>query len=272
MEGLTVCPRTALVQPILPASPNDQEGFKNDFRSFIGWYKLLESVRETFDVVTLREISLGAAHLDRYRYIVVPDCAYMQDEVVRQLGEYVQRGGRLMTAGRFAERNETGRVRPPSPQPLDRTVVPDHGRDYAGDPLRNTHAGNTPPLFLWRADTPATDAARRDGIAALRGFQAAIPLTAEFELVPDDASVGAVQYGGQNDNSRERAVYLVNGEREPVPAGRLTLKVPSAAETIEVYADTQRVDATISERTVALPAFRSSCIIKWIPLPGTSKN
>ena len=44
MEGLTVCPRAALVQPILPASPNDLEGFKNDFRSFIGWYKLLESV------------------------------------------------------------------------------------------------------------------------------------------------------------------------------------------------------------------------------------
>ena len=58
MEGLTVCPRAALVQPILPASPNDLEGFKNDFRSFIGWYKLLEGVRETFDVVTLREISL----------------------------------------------------------------------------------------------------------------------------------------------------------------------------------------------------------------------
>ena len=120
-----------------------------------------------------------------------------------------------MTAGRFAERNETGRALPLSPQPLERTVVPDHGKDYAGDPLRNTHAGNTPPLFLWRADTPATDAARRDGIAALRGFQAAIPLVAEFELLPDDASVGAVQYDGQDDDSGERAVYLVNWGRGP---------------------------------------------------------
>jgi hypothetical protein len=268
MDGLTVCPRAALVQPILPASPNDLEGFKNDFRSFIGWYKLLESARETFDVVTLREISLGATHLDRYRYIVVPDCAYVQDDVVRQLDEYVQRGGRVMTAGRFAERNETGRPRLPAPQPMQRTVVPDHGKDYAGDPLRDTHAGNTPPLFLWRADTPVTDAARRDGIAALRGFQAAVPLVADFELLPDDASVGVVQYDGQCDGSRERAVYLVNWEREPVSAGRLTLKMPSAAETIEVYADTQRVDATISDRTLTLPAFRTSCIIKWIPLPG----
>ena len=116
MEGLTVCPRAALVQPILPASPNDLEGFKNDFRSFIGWYKLLEGVRETFDVVTLREISLGAADLDRYRYIVVPDCAYLQEDVVCRLDAYVQRGGHLMTAGRFAERNETGRTLPPSSQ------------------------------------------------------------------------------------------------------------------------------------------------------------
>jgi hypothetical protein len=251
------------VQPILPASPNDLEGFKNDFRSFIGWYKLLEGVRETFDVVTLREISLGAAPLDRYRYIVVPDCAYVQEDVVRRLDEYVQRGGQLLTAGRFAERDETGRPLPPSPQPVHRTVVPDHGQVYAGDPLRDTHAGNTPPLFLWRADTPATDSARRAGLAALRQIQAAIPRVAEFTLRPDDAPVSCVQYDGPG----VWALYLVNSGREPVPADRLTLKVPAAAETIEVYADTQLVDVRISDQTVTLPAFRTSCIVKSAVVP-----
>ena len=95
-----------------PSSPNDLEGFKNDFRSFMGWYKLLEGVHETFDVVTLREISCGAANLDRYRYIVVPDFAYIQEDVISRMNEYVQRGGHLITAGRFAERSESGRLLP----------------------------------------------------------------------------------------------------------------------------------------------------------------
>jgi hypothetical protein len=47
----------------------------------------------------------------------------------------------------------------------------------------------------------------------------------------------------------------------------LTLKVPAAAETIEVYADTQLVDVRISDQTVTLPAFRTSCIVKSAVVP-----
>ncbi|MHB0957880.1 MAG: beta-galactosidase [Pirellulaceae bacterium] len=258
MQGLTVRPRAALLQPILPASPNDMEGFKNDFRSFIGWYKLLEGVQETFDVVTLQEIAPGAVPLDRYRYIVVPDCAYLPEDVVRRLDQYVQSGGKLMTAGRFAERNETGRLLSASLPSVPRTTVPDHGKLYTGDPLRDTHAGNTPPLFLWRADTPTTEAARRDGITALRAFQTAIDVRPAFTLQPEEASLGSVEYDGPG----ERALFLVNWGAEPVPADQWTLTLEDGATTYEVYADTQRVEPNVSDRTLTLPAFRTSCIIK----------
>ena len=46
------------------------------------------------------------------------------------------------------------------------------------------------------------------------------------------------------------------------PAERFELKVPIGAQAVEVYADTQRVETRLSDRTVALPAFRTSCIVK----------
>jgi hypothetical protein len=256
IDGLEVAPRAALVEPILPASPKDPEGFKNDYRSFLGWYKLLESLRETFDVVTLREIALGSAKLDRYEYVLLPDCAFLPEAALSELEQYTRRGGRLLTAGRFAQYNEI-RI-PLSPQSIDRTVLPDYGKTYAGDPVRDTHAGNTPPLLLWREDTPATHSAFREGRAALQSFIRTAGLAPNFELLPDDPEIRCVEYRGKNIT----AVYLVNMAREPVPAGKLKLQIPYPAKTLEVYADTRLVPAGIDEGVVVLPAFRSSLIVK----------
>ena len=225
----------------------------------MGWYKLLEGVHETFDVVTLREISCGAVNLDRYRYIVVPDCAYIQEDVISRMNEYVQRGGHLITAGRFAERNESGRLLPPSTPTAQRTTIPDHGKAYAGDPRRDTHAGNTPP-FVPVASRHTPRPTRHGAKESQRSAecQAATGAIEAFQLLPDDASVSSVQYDGPH----EKAVYLVNRGQQPVPAERLELNVPSGAQSVEVYADTRRVETRISDRTVALPAFRTSCIVK----------
>jgi hypothetical protein len=119
---------------------------------------------------------------------------------------------------------------------------------YAGDPRRDTHAGNTPPLFLWRADTSETGVAWREGITTLRRVQAATGAMEGFELLPDDASVSSVQYDGPH----AKAVYLVNRGQQSVPADRLELKVPIGAQSVEVYADTAR-GTRLSDRTVALP-------------------
>lgn len=269
MQGMTVSPRAALVQPILSASPNDIEGFKNDFRSFMGWYKLLDESRETFDVVTLREISCGAVKLERYRYILVPDCAYVQEDVVRRLDEYAQHGGRLITAGRFAEKNEIAKALPPSAQSVPRTAIADHGKIYAGNPVRDTHAGNTPPLFIWRTETPETRAARAEGIAVLQKVQASLQQNSDIELFPEDAGVRCAQYTG----SHEKAIYLVNWEHEPIPDGRLKLSLPHesspstaqpiTAQSVEIYADTKPAEVRILDRSVVLPAFRTSCIVKF---------
>ncbi len=268
MQGMSVSPRAALVQPILPASPNDIDGYKNDFRSFMGWYKLLDESGETFDVVTLREISCGSMNLSRYRYVVVPDCAYIQEDVVRQLREFAQHGGRLITAGRFAEMNEVGKALPAAARSLQNTAIADYGRTFAGNPVRDTHAGNTPPLFLWPTETPESRAARSEGIAALRKVQASLRQSSDIVLSPEDANVRCVQYAG----SHERAVYLVNWEQEPMRDGRLKLTLPLdskpgeaqpiTAKSVEIYADTRPAEVRLLDGFIVLPAFRTSCIVK----------
>ena len=107
MQGMQVHAEVALVQPILPASPADDKLFKNDYRSFVGWYKVLERLHQTVDVVTLREIDVGQVPLNQYAWILVPDCAYLTEAAWQRLADYVKAGGRLVTtrAVRAVRRN-----------------------------------------------------------------------------------------------------------------------------------------------------------------------
>ncbi len=257
MAGMKVHARGAILQPILPATPSDPNGFKNDFRSFMGWYKLLESLHQTFDVVTLRELDQDRAELSDYSYILMPDCAYLPNGALDALEKYRTMGGLLIAGGRFAQGDAIGR-------PLAREVspsvtIPDHGKAYAGDPIRDTHAGNTPPLFLWRGETPETSRAFSEGRAALGRSLEAASDESIGRLLPDDTSIRCVEWSGGDS----WAFYLVNMGDQPVPAGRLKLQLKHDALQTEIYADTRPVAGrALPGSLLELPAFRTNCIVK----------
>jgi Beta-galactosidase/Beta-galactosidase trimerisation domain len=260
MKGMSVRPAGALVQPLLPASPGDAAGFKNDYRSFVGWYKLLENLHQTADVLTLREIESGHLELDRYHWVVVPDCAALPGAVRARLSAYAKAGGRVVTGGRFGLYDELGR---PVAGPSDSfpcLALPDLGRQCAGDAIRDTHAGNTPPLFLWHTDTPDSARALAATRSALGRFLEEAGAPGDFELIDPAPGLSAVAYEG----SARRAVYLVNrGPRDALPL-RLRLRASDSWQ-LDVYADVKKSEFDVRQAgerlELTVPGFRSSCIV-----------
>ncbi|NLH98213.1 MAG: hypothetical protein GX446_01835 [Chthonomonadales bacterium] len=251
MAGMRVKPHGALIMPMLPATPDDRNGIRNDWRSFVGWYKLLERMHYTVDVVTLRELDAGA-DLKRYPWVLVPDCRDISDAALHALQTYRASGGKLITAGRFAERDDRGRQRP---RQMQVRRAPDLGRIYAGDPVRDTHAGNTPPLFLWKTDTPQS----RDAVRRAREFMAA--RLGEVPAGGLPSSVRIVRWGG----SGREAMYLVN--HADSPARNVLVRLANRRATIvRVLADLAPARPISVRRTrhgcdVVLPAFETSCIL-----------
>ena len=263
IDGMKIEPKVALIQPILSASPDDRDGMKNDFRSFMGWYKILESMHETFDVVTLREIEKGAARLTRYEWLLLPDCAYLPRGVLSRLADFAKSGGHLLTAGRFAEFDELGRPQDPiETAKCSRVTLPDYGKSYTGTVVRDTHAGNTPPLFLWRKDTPETQRALAAARADLHRFLKSAKINESVQLSPDDNAIRCVVFEGP----RKLAAYLVNMSEKLIDGGRLKLRLKSAEKGVTVYADTKPVDCRHRTKGgtvhIDLPEFRTSCIVK----------
>ena len=263
MEGLSVRPAGALVQPILPASPADATGFKNDYRSFVGWYKILENLHQSVDVVTLREIEAGHARLDRYGWVLVPDCAVLPAAARAGLEAYVKSGGHLVTGGRFGLRDDLGRPAQESADRLPRRSLPDLGKDFAGDPIRDTHAGNTPPLFLWRTDTAAANKALASAGSALARFFDEAGIAHDFELADADPGLSAVVYEGKDC----RAAYLVNRGPHDSRGGRLRLRVRlDGSVQVQTHADLKPTECVWHRSgpwvELSLPDFRSSCIVQ----------
>jgi hypothetical protein len=251
MAGMKVKPHGALIMPMLPATPDDANGVRNDWRSFAGWYMLLERMHYTVDVVTLRELDAGA-DLMQYPWIVVPDCRDISGAALRSLRAYQAGGGRLIAMGRFAERDDRGRLRPATVQVRRAT---DLGRMYAGDPVRDTHAGNTPPLFLWKTDTSAAKTALRWARERMRARLGEPPLAG----MPD--SVRSVRWAGPG----REALYLVN--HGAGPARNVRVRFPNVRSgSVRVFADLAPA-RPISVRRLArggevrLPAFEVSCVI-----------
>lgn len=257
VKGMEIKPKAALIEPILPASPADEEGFKNDFRSFMGWYKILESMHQTFDVVTLNEIEKGT-DLSKYQWMLLPDCAYIQPKVLERLGAYINDTGHLLISGRFAEYDEIGN------QIILSTsipTVPDYGKAYTGRMIRDTHAGNTPPLFLWREDTPETDEALRNAKSTIRKFLDESGIDLDIEVSVGGPGLRSMIYDGDGS----RAVYLVNMDDGNMDGVSLNVKFPDNARC-EVYADSKAVDVSVDSSDgwtkIECPRFRSSCIVK----------
>lgn len=260
VDGMRAAPKVALVQPIMPVSPADPKGMKNDFRSFMGWYKILESTHQTFDVVTLREIEEGSVDLSTYRWLLVPDCAHIPAGSFARLSSYSRKGGTIVTSSRFADCDEGGR-------PFSRTQrlrckaerLPDYGLLYTGGELiRDTHAGNTPPLFLWRKDTPALTKVRDAAMSKLTSLLRRKGITPSITITGE--GIRCVEYAAPG----RRTDYLVN--LADVPQRSACISWTATARRVEVYADMRRVECPVMRRggktEVLLPEFRVSCVVR----------
>ena len=144
---------------------------------------------------------------------------------------------------------------------MPRIILPDFGKTYTGPLLRDTHAGKTPPLFLWRSDTQTTESAAGEEERALSAFMRANGLQSNYEPRGKTRKITLVEYESRSG----RALYLVNVGKEP--AREVTVRVKKASRSaIRVYADTVLTSCLARERgdwtEIALPEFRSSCIVK----------
>ncbi|MGO8749051.1 MAG: beta-galactosidase [Thermoguttaceae bacterium] len=261
-RGLKMKPAAALVHTMMPMSALDGPEGKNDFRSFIGWYKVLEAMHETVDVVTLRELELDSAVLDRYPYVVVPDCPYLPRRAMRALRAYGDRGGLLVTTERFGLFNEFGRPMLNSERNgVKRVEVPDDGRAYTGTLTRDTHAGNTPPLFLWRGETADTRAALARAVRSIGRAKQQNGVSTQVALAADDPNLRCVHWVGKD----RQLVYLVNMGSKPSQQNELLLReAPGGA--IRVLADMKSApnQAAVENGVlrVRLPSVNTCCLVE----------
>ncbi len=75
-----------------------------DFTS--GYYQALVEARQPFDMVDARQ--LDAAHIDRFRVLILPNIAVLSDAQCQQLRDYVSRGGRVVATYETSLYDETG--------------------------------------------------------------------------------------------------------------------------------------------------------------------
>ena len=175
-----VC-EVALVMPRMPQyrMPADPP---NDWADFMGWYKLLARIGVCPDVYTLEE--LANADLGGYGAVIVPDCAHILREALPAL-----RGAKLVTSGRFAMRDMSGREIPrrQRPRPMTRFVQP-LGTTLLGETYRQEPPTDVPPRLICRDGGPKWDpkliAAATDALTDLGVEVPADPMNAPVTIVP----------------------------------------------------------------------------------------
>ncbi|MBC7326799.1 beta-galactosidase [bacterium] len=146
-----VC-EVALIQPRMPLYPCLQEE-PNDWADFMGWYKLLVRAGICPDIYTLH--SLESADLSRYKAVIIPDCAYITCEALRTLRDASGSGVKLISSGRFALYDMSGRKIPSQSLPfLTYRFREPIGKKILGDTYRLKDKGNTPPRLICRSGFP----------------------------------------------------------------------------------------------------------------------
>lgn len=166
MAGAKVAPDVALVMPRMPLYGALHEP-ANDWRDFMGWYKLLVRAGVCPDVYTLEE--LPAADLSGYRAVIVPDCAYILREALDALRYAATRCVALVTSGRFAlldmgQRPIVPALRPRAQIALGRPV----GALLLGETYRCATPTDTPSRLVCREGSPQWDSdAAQEAMAAI---------------------------------------------------------------------------------------------------------
>jgi hypothetical protein len=155
LRGAQVDPQVALIMPRMPLYRFLDEP-ANDWADFVGWYKVLVRLGVCPDVFTLDE--LPGADLRRYRAVIAPDCAYLPRAALSALCGLTRSDTALLTSGRFALLDMTGRPIAESERPAPaysfRRAV---GRLVLGETRREPSASNTPPRLVCAEGYPSLD-------------------------------------------------------------------------------------------------------------------
>lgn len=243
----------ALLNPMVPGAPSRELFGRNRVNSLMGWYHLLERLTHGFDIVTLDEVEQGWADLSRYRWLMIPDCAYCSDAVIEVIERFRRAGGRVVSGGRYATHMDTGEHR------RQRTMVsvrlPDWGREYAGEyNNRQGDAGDTPPQMIWRSETLS----HRQTLATVRAaLPRALGVQTECAVHTEQDVRGVLRRDGAR-----RLLYLVNHELNWADGVQVHWR-NTTPERVRVVADGRSGTGKVTDRAVTLPKWRSSCIIMW---------
>ena len=255
VQGTSLVIDGAIVNPIVSCAPKDPVFGRNDVRSLMGWYKIVERLPKTIDVVTLREIENRWADLRKYRWILVPDSPYLSDIALHKLSNYVRKGGVLIQGGRFAMYDEKGNQRKKF-RPFGQEVS-DYGLEYAGaDFPRRVFAGDVPPEMIWRVETDEKRAILKQAQQTLRdAFMNKISVDT-IQILPAQQDVSCAIRQGNGF----KLIYLVNRGSEMVKDVRLVIE-NKTFDIAQVYTDLKETAFSKNNPETLLPEFRTSCIV-----------
>jgi hypothetical protein len=255
LNGATLVADAAIINPIVASAPGDPTFGRNDVRSLMGWYKIIERLPATVDVVTLRGLENDWAGLKPYRWVLVPDCPYLSDAALARLRAYEEAGGTIIRGGRLGGFHASGKPRLYAAVP----GIPfeDLGFQYAGDALpRQAFAGDTPPQMIWRPETDNTHATLAKALTDLRRILTDRGLPPGTTVSAGTQDIRCTEFR----RGTERIIYLVN--MDPAPATGLVLTpLDTNLHAKSVHADLQDLPAAQHGPAIELPAFRTSCIV-----------
>jgi hypothetical protein len=259
VRGLSPSAEGAIILPITPGTPGSEVARSRSAASFMGWYKLLERLHRTVDVVTWNEIERGAG-LGRYAWVVVPESAIAPSRAVERLRSLAD-GPTIVLAGIPPSMDLSGvPLRTDWPRA---SRVPDFGGAYTGHVTRDAAAGDTPPMVMWRTETDATRAVLGDARRVLepiltggRGSRRA----GRVRVAGLPTSATCVTLGGRG----RLGAYCVNLDGEPISGARAVfrgLKGGRVHVRFDGHADEIACQASSHGAEVALPTFRTYCVV-----------
>jgi hypothetical protein len=154
LEGFKPICDVALIQPRMPLYPYLPQP-PNDYADFMGWYKLLVRAGICPDIYTIH--ALESADLSSYKAVIIPDCAYITLKALETLRKAAFSGVKLISSGRFALYDMTGReIEPTSLPKLSYRIDEPIGKESLGEVFRLKDKGNTPPRLICKQSFPSS--------------------------------------------------------------------------------------------------------------------
>lgn len=261
-EGYRPAVEAALVLPYIPRPAGKLQPAANDPLSFMGLYKLLGAMHIALDVVSYGDLEANPRMLDRYRWVALPDAAWISGGALSALQRFGSRKGYLLAAGRLPEVFDSG-VPVGAGLRADANVR-DLGARYAGALVRDNSAGDTPPMFIWGPDTPERAAVREQAHRAIGRFLREEGIRPQVEVDDGGEGVTCMPMRG----SRGDLLFMVRAAgREPKPATLRWRTRATAAMVARCDGVAHRVDVVrdVDGVTVVVPPFARYCVLTQLP-------